>query len=84
MRFSKHSKRQQLKNSGFLTPREKEILELISYGWTINEIADKLFLSVHTIVSHRKHLLSKLDAKNAASLIRLGFESGALTFSSRV
>lgn len=53
-----------------LTRREKEVLELIAEGLTNNEIAQKLFISVATVDTHRKNLLSKFEAKNIASLIK--------------
>jgi DNA-binding NarL/FixJ family response regulator len=58
-----------------LTPREKEILELIAEGFTNPQIAEKLFLSQFTVDSHRKNLLAKLNVKNTASLIRLAVEN---------
>ena len=54
-----------------LTRREKEVLELIADGLTNHEIADKLFVSVTTVDSHRKNLLAKLQAKNTAALVKL-------------
>ena len=54
-----------------LTRREKEVLELIAQGMTNNEIADSLFVSVTTVDTHRKNLLTKFDAKNTAMLIRM-------------
>jgi DNA-binding NarL/FixJ family response regulator len=59
------------KSSPFLTPREKEVLEHIAEGFTNQQIADKLFVSVLTIDSHRKNLLTKFEVKNTASLIKL-------------
>jgi DNA-binding NarL/FixJ family response regulator len=53
-----------------LTRREKEILELIAEGMTNPEIAEKLFVAVTTVDSHRKNLLAKFDAKNIAMLIK--------------
>ncbi|MBE2231453.1 MAG: response regulator transcription factor [Chitinophagaceae bacterium] len=53
-----------------LTRREKEVLELIADGLTNNEIAQKLFVSVTTVDTHRKNLLAKFEAKNIAALIR--------------
>jgi DNA-binding NarL/FixJ family response regulator len=53
-----------------LTRREKEVLELIAKGMTNQEIADKLFVAVHTINTHRKNLLLKFDAKNVAMLVK--------------
>ena len=57
-----------------LTPREKEILELIAEGYTNPKIAEKIFLSPFTVDSHRKNLLAKFGVKNTASLIRLAVE----------
>ncbi|MEJ2006351.1 MAG: response regulator transcription factor [Cyclobacteriaceae bacterium] len=59
-----------------ITDREREILKLIAEGLTTNEIADKLFISVHTVNTHRKNLLSKLDIKNTASLVRYAIDQG--------
>ena len=58
-----------------LTPREKEILELIAEGYTNPQIAEKIFLSQFTVDSHRKNLLAKLNVKNTASLIKLAVEN---------
>jgi DNA-binding NarL/FixJ family response regulator len=58
-----------------LTPREKEILELIAEGYTNPQIAEKIFLSPFTVDSHRKNLLAKLNVKNTASLIKLAVEN---------
>jgi DNA-binding NarL/FixJ family response regulator len=54
-----------------LTRREKEVLELIADGMTNAETAQKLFISVTTVDTHRKNLLAKLEAKNTASLVRI-------------
>lgn len=54
-----------------LTRREKEVLELIADGMTNNEIAQQLFVSVTTVDTHRKNLLSKFEARNIASLIKM-------------
>lgn len=54
-----------------LTRRELEVLELIANGMTNNEIAEKLFISVTTVDTHRKNLLAKLEAKNVASMIKI-------------
>jgi DNA-binding NarL/FixJ family response regulator len=59
--------------SPVLTRREKEVLELIAEGMTNNEIAQKLFVSVTTVDTHRKNLLTKLSARNTAELVRLAF-----------
>lgn len=53
-----------------LTDREKEVLQFIANGDTNAEIAEKLFLSYHTIENYRISLLLKLDVKNTAMLIK--------------
>lgn len=58
-------------NIPVITRREKEVLELIAAGMTNNEIARQLFISSTTVDTHRKNLLSKLGAKNTASLVRI-------------
>ena len=52
-----------------LTRREKEVLELIATGMTNPQIAEKLILSLHTVDSHRKNLLTKFNVNNTAALI---------------
>ncbi|WP_282044063.1 response regulator transcription factor [Winogradskyella flava] len=61
-----------------LTKREKEVLKLIAQEYTTQEIADKLFLSKHTIESYRKNLISKLGVRNLAGLTRYTVEQGLL------
>ncbi|KAA3637746.1 MAG: DNA-binding response regulator [Bacteroidetes bacterium] len=61
-----------------LTRREKEILRLIIEEKTTEDIAAELFISPTTVISHRKNLLRKLNAKNTAGLVRKVFEFGLL------
>jgi DNA-binding NarL/FixJ family response regulator len=61
-------------NNIVLTRREKEVLELIADGMTNNEIAQKLFVSVTTVDTHRKNLLAKFDTRNIASLIKTAMQ----------
>ena len=58
-----------------LTDREKEIFRLIGEGLATGAIADQLFLSTHTIDTHREHLKQKLNVKTAAELSRLAFHA---------
>lgn len=67
-----------LQKTSFITVREQEILHLIAYGHSTKQIADKLYISYETAHSHRKNLLRKLSASNAAGLVRIGFEVGIL------
>lgn len=52
-----------------ITRREKEVLVFISEGLTNAQIAEKLFISVTTVDSHRKNLLTKFNTPNVAALI---------------
>jgi len=61
-----------------VSQREFQILKLISHEMTTPEIAQELFISAHTVISHRKNIMSKLDAKNTAGMIRRAFEKGLL------
>ncbi|MCB0685506.1 MAG: helix-turn-helix transcriptional regulator [Saprospiraceae bacterium] len=61
-----------------ISSREKEILELISFGMTTDEIAENLFVSQDTVKSHRKSLLNKMKVRNVAHLVRVAFEQGIL------
>jgi len=61
-----------------LSPRELEVLQLVAEGMTDQQIAKKLFISVHTVNSHRKSLLLKLDAKNTAALVKKAMEKGVI------
>lgn len=60
------------------TKREKEVLLLIAEGLTNQEIANRLFISHLTVISHRKSLLEKTESKNTAQLIKYCFEFGLL------
>jgi len=57
-----------------LSRREKEILTLIIEELTTDEIASQLFISSTTVISHRKSLLRKLNAKNTAGLVKAAYE----------
>jgi DNA-binding NarL/FixJ family response regulator len=58
-----------------LTDREKEILNLICKEYSSQEIADKIFVSFHTVEGHRANLLAKAGAKNTAGLVRWAVEN---------
>lgn len=62
-----------------ISAREKEVLQLIAYEHTAKEIAKKLYISTHTVISHRKNLFSKLGVRNTAGMIRVAFEQGIMS-----
>lgn len=54
-----------------LSQREREIIQLVRNGHTNQEIADILFLSIHTVMTHRKNILHKLEVRNTAEMLAL-------------
>jgi DNA-binding NarL/FixJ family response regulator len=62
--------------NAIVSQREIEVLRLIADGLTNTEIAEKLFLSPLTVDRHRKNLIVKFNAKNTASLIKIGMQKG--------
>lgn len=61
-----------------ITRREKEVLQLISEGLTNAEIAEKLFISIPTVNTHRKSILEKFEVKNTATLIAKAIKTGLI------
>lgn len=51
-----------------LSPREKTIVRLVSLGYTNKQIAEELFLSAHTVITHRKNIGHKLGIKSVSAL----------------
>jgi DNA-binding NarL/FixJ family response regulator len=61
-----------------LTRREKEILKEAAKGLTTNQMAAKLFISPHTVESHRKNLIEKFQTSNLSSALKLAIEYGLI------
>ncbi len=61
-----------------VTKREKEVLLLLSKGMNYREISDKLFISINTVNSHRKNLISKFGVKNSTELVKEAMEQGVI------
>ena len=57
-----------------LSERERDVLRLIALGYTNQEIAKQLYLSVRTIEAHRRHILNKLRLETRADLVRYALE----------
>jgi len=68
----------ELKSVPKLTRREKEILIEAAMGLTTIQIAEKLFISHHTVESHRKNLIEKFKASNLSSAIKMAYEYGLI------
>ena len=62
-----------------LTPRQREILQLIAMGFSTQEIAQQLFVSVKTVETHRAQLMDRLNIRNVAGLVRYAIRQGLLT-----
>ena len=59
-----------------LSRREQEILGLISGGLTSKIISEKLFISKHTVETHRKNILRKLDFSSSTELVKFAVQQG--------
>ena len=59
-----------------LTDREREVLRLVAAGRSSSDIAERLYLSVHTVNRHRQNILRKTNTRNSAGAIRWAMERG--------
>lgn len=62
-----------------LSDREKNVLDLICKGYSNNEIAEELHISVYTADQHRRNILLKSEAKNTAQLVMIAFKEGLVS-----
>ena len=62
-----------------LTPRQREILQLIAEGKALKQIAQQLTLSVKTVESHRTLLMDRLDIHDTAGLVRYAMRRGMIS-----
>ena len=61
-----------------VTPRELEVLTLLAYGHTNAEIAEKLCISERTVETHRTNIMTKMEFKSRAELVRFAIDNGLL------
>ncbi len=59
-----------------LTPRERDIVILIANGFTNKKMAEQLFISKHTIETHRKNIMQKLQLDSSADLVKFAVKQG--------
>jgi DNA-binding NarL/FixJ family response regulator len=73
-----YTRRSQDKSPAYLrlTPRQAEILKLITKGYTRKQIAEKLDISVKTFDTYRAQLMQLLDVQDAAGLVRVAAQQG--------
>ena len=62
-----------------LSKREKEVLCLIAEGHTNGKVAELLFLSSHTVTTHRKNIMQKLGVRNTAGIVMYAVKSGIVS-----
>ena len=62
-----------------LSGRETEVLQLIAEGLTNTQVAEKLFLSTHTVTTHRKNIMSKLGVNNTAAMVMYAVKTGLVS-----
>lgn len=62
-----------------ISAREAEIIRLVAEGLTNKEIADRLFLSAHTITTHRKNIMGKVGVNNTAGLVLFAIRNNIVT-----
>lgn len=62
-----------------ISEREQEVLKLLASGHTNRETADKLFISVRTVDSHRNHIMKKLNIQNTAELVKYALRKQLIT-----
>jgi DNA-binding NarL/FixJ family response regulator len=61
-----------------ISPREKEIIRLMAEGMTSFDMAEKLFISEHTVRTHRKNILRKLNLKNSSEVVQFAASNGLI------
>ena len=62
-------------NEGLLSKREIEVLRLFAEGMTNQEIADKLFISIRTVESHKNHIMARLELKTTVDLVKFAIRN---------
>jgi len=63
-----------------LSPREQEVLSYLAKGYTNREVAERLFVSIKTIESHRSKIMDKLNLKTRPDLVEYAAKNGFLDF----
>ncbi len=66
-----------------ITQREREIIQLIAEGFSNKQIADKLNISIHTALTHRKNIMKKINANNTAGVVLFALKNNIITYSNR-
>ena len=64
--------------TSIFTKRELDVLNMIAKGYSIKEIADRMMLSIHTVVSHRRNMMSKANCSSITSLLSFALNNGLI------
>ena len=78
MRRIEHTASDHAQPDGNLTPRQREILQLIAEGSTTQKIAERLGISVKTVETHRAQLMQRLEIHDIAGLVRYAIRTGLI------
>lgn len=62
-----------------LTPRERQVLQLVAEGYSNKEVAQTLDIAVKTVMAHRANLMEKLDIHNRSKLIQFAIRAGLMS-----
>jgi DNA-binding NarL/FixJ family response regulator len=62
-----------------LTPREKEVLQLIAEGKRTHQIADQLHIGIKTVDTHRQQIMNKLHTRSVAELTKFALREGLIS-----
>lgn len=77
-RQTKHTDESEKKEVN-LTKRELEILKLFAEGYINKEIAEKLYISIRTVESHKNHIMQKLEMKTTVDLVKYAIKKGIIS-----
>jgi len=75
IRKAKSDSPEEANNENLLSKREIEVLKLFAEGMTNQEIADKLFISIRTVESHKNHIMARLELKTTVDLVKFAIRN---------
>ncbi|MEI7597174.1 MAG: response regulator transcription factor [Bacteroidota bacterium] len=76
--LDKNTRNTEEEAKGNLTNKEIEIIRLLAQGLTTKDIAQQLFISHHTVNTHRKNILAKVQMKNTSELVTYAYKNGLI------
>ena len=76
---AKHQGKREISRVPCLTKREKEILKLYVEGYTNQEIADKLYISIRTVETHKNNIMQKFNFKSSVEMVKFALRNNLVT-----